>query len=68
MFGNIGLLEVGIIVLILLVLFGAKRIPLLFGSIGQGIRELRNSFRSDEIESGHAASEFSKNRERDQIT
>jgi sec-independent protein translocase protein TatA len=50
MFGNIGLLEIGIIALILLLLFGAKRIPLLMGSIGEGIRELKNSFRHDDTE------------------
>jgi len=50
MFGNIGLMEIGIIALILLLLFGAKRIPILMGSIGEGIRELKNSFRSDEVE------------------
>jgi sec-independent protein translocase protein TatA len=46
MFG-LGLMELGIIALILLLLFGAKRIPLLMGSIGQGIREFKHSFRDE---------------------
>ena len=48
MFGNIGFLEISIIALILLVVFGAKRIPTLFASFGQGIRELKRSFTDDE--------------------
>ena len=47
MFG-LGIMELGIIALILLLLFGAKRIPLVMGSIGQGIREFKQSFREDE--------------------
>ena len=49
MLGNIGFLEISIIALILLVLFGAKRIPALFASIGQGIRELKNSLLGEEV-------------------
>ena len=63
MFGtNIGLMELGIIALILLVLFGAKRIPLLLGSIGEGIRDFRDGFRKDELEPPNA--EDAKRRER----
>ena len=51
MFGNIGFLELALIALILLILFGAKRIPVLFGSIGQGVRELKRSFQSDDAAS-----------------
>ncbi|HYC51204.1 MAG TPA: twin-arginine translocase TatA/TatE family subunit [Gemmatimonadaceae bacterium] len=46
MFG-LGVVELGIIALILLLLFGAKRIPLLMGSIGEGIKELKHSFKDD---------------------
>ena len=52
MFG-LGLMELGIIALILLVVFGAKRIPAVMGSLGEGIRELRNSFKRDQIEPGN---------------
>jgi sec-independent protein translocase protein TatA len=63
MFGtNIGLMELGIIAVILLVLFGAKRIPLLLGSIGEGIREFRDGFRKDELNAPDA--EEAKRRER----
>lgn len=48
MFGtNLGPLELALIALILLVLFGAKRIPALLSSLGEGVRELKRSFRSD---------------------
>ena len=49
MLGNLGVLEISIIALILLVLFGAKRIPTLLASFGEGIRELKRSFDSDGI-------------------
>lgn len=68
MFG-LGLMELGIIALILLLLFGAKRIPAVMGSIGEGIRELRNSFKRDEIEPGSPddAEQRRKQREADRI-
>ncbi len=62
MLGNIGSLEIALIALILLVLFGAKRIPALMGSIGEGIRELKNSFRSDEVEKPDADGERLRDR------
>ena len=55
MFGNLGLLELSIVALILLLLFGAKRIPTLFGSIGTGLRELKRSF-AGEAEGGQGPS------------
>jgi sec-independent protein translocase protein TatA len=68
MFG-LGVMELGIIALILLLLFGAKRIPAVMGSIGEGIRELRNSFKRDEIEPGSAeeAEQRRRRREADRI-
>ena len=57
MFGNLGLLEISLILLILLVLFGAKRIPKVMGSIGEGIRELKNSFSGDSVEPGEPESQ-----------
>ena len=47
MFG-LGPIELTLLAIILLLLFGAKRIRLLLGSIGHGVREFRNSYRSDE--------------------
>ena len=43
MFGNLGITEIIIILSVLLLLFGGRRIPQLARDIGTGIRELRNS-------------------------
>lgn len=41
MFGSIGMQEVVLILFILLLLFGAKRLPELGQSLGKGIREFK---------------------------
>jgi len=43
MFGNLGFGEIMIIMLIVLVLFGANRIPEVSASFGKGIREFKKS-------------------------
>lgn len=43
MFGNLGLPEILIILLIVLLLFGAKRIPEVAGSLGRGINEFKRN-------------------------
>ena len=45
MFGKLGLPELAIIVLIILIIFGAGRLPEVGGAIGKGIREFRRSSR-----------------------
>lgn len=45
--GSFGGLEIAIVVLVILLLFGAKRIPELARGIGQGIQEFRKA--SDDI-------------------
>ncbi|MGH7568224.1 MAG: Sec-independent protein translocase subunit TatA/TatB [Gemmatimonadales bacterium] len=47
MLGNLGFTEIAILVLILVLFFGAKRIPEIGASIGKGIREFKNSLRDD---------------------
>ncbi len=47
MFGSFGGAELLVIVMVILLLFGAKRIPELARGIGQGINEFRKA--SDEI-------------------
>lgn len=44
---NIGPLEIVIILIIALVIFGPKRLPELGRSMGRGIREFKNSVTSD---------------------
>lgn len=43
MFGNLGFTEILLIVVAILLLFGAKRLPEIGSSIGKGIREFKRS-------------------------
>ena len=43
MLPNIGTFEAVILLFIVLLLFGAKRLPEIGGSLGKGIREFKNS-------------------------
>ncbi|MFL5633599.1 MAG: twin-arginine translocase TatA/TatE family subunit, partial [Gemmatimonadaceae bacterium] len=43
MIGNIGLPELLIIMVVILLLFGAKRIPEIAGSMGKGIKEFKKN-------------------------
>ena len=42
-FGNIGFMELMVILVIVLVLFGAKRVPEIGASIGKGIKEFKKN-------------------------
>ena len=42
-FGNIGFMELMVILVIVLVLFGARRVPEIGASIGRGIREFKRN-------------------------
>jgi sec-independent protein translocase protein TatA len=44
---NIGPLEIVVILIIALIVFGPKRLPELGRSMGRGIREFKNSLTSD---------------------
>ena len=50
MFGTFGPSELIIIFLVVLLLFGAKRLPEIGSSLGKGIREFKNSLRELEGE------------------
>ncbi len=43
MFGNLGMPEILLIMLVVLLLFGAKRIPEIAASMGKGIREFKKN-------------------------
>jgi sec-independent protein translocase protein TatA len=43
MFGNLGFGELMVIMIIVLVLFGAKRVPEISASFGKGIREFKRN-------------------------
>jgi sec-independent protein translocase protein TatA len=47
MLGNIGPLEIIVVLIIALVVFGPKRLPELGRSLGRGIREFRGSVTGD---------------------
>ena len=51
MFQSIGVPELVVILVILLVLFGAKKLPELARSIGSSAKELKTAFREDEDDS-----------------
>jgi sec-independent protein translocase protein TatA len=52
MFGNIGTGEIILILLIVLIFFGAKKIPELAQGLGKGLREFRKAAKDiqDEVE------------------
>ena len=50
MFGNLGMWEMLVLLFIVLLLFGAKRLPEIGGSLGKGIREFKGSLKEVEGE------------------
>lgn len=47
MLGNLGFTEIAILVLILVLFFGAKRIPEIGASIGKGIKEFKRGLKDE---------------------
>ncbi len=53
MFGGLGVLEVVVILFLLLLLFGAKRIPQIAKGLGEGIRNFKSDVKEpDQLSSG----------------
>ncbi|HVX32546.1 MAG TPA: twin-arginine translocase TatA/TatE family subunit [Solirubrobacterales bacterium] len=50
MIGNIGPLEIGIVLLIALLVFGPRRLPELGNSLGRGIRDFGKGIKGEETE------------------
>ncbi len=50
MFGNLGAGEIMLIVLVILLLFGAKKIPELAQGLGKGMKEFKKSLKDVEEE------------------
>ncbi len=50
MFGNIGATEIILIILVILLLFGAKKIPELAQGIGKGMKEFKKAVKDVEDE------------------
>ncbi len=53
MFGNLGATEIILIILVILILFGAKKIPELAQGLGKGMKEFKKAIREveDDIKS-----------------
>lgn len=50
MLPNLGFTEIAILLLILVLFFGAKRIPEIGASIGKGIKEFKRGLKTDEVQ------------------
>jgi TatA/E family protein of Tat protein translocase len=50
MLGSIGPLEIGIVLVIALMIFGPKRLPELGGSLGKGIRDFGKGIKGEDDE------------------
>jgi sec-independent protein translocase protein TatA len=59
-FGGLGMWEVLLIMLVLLLVFGAKRLPELGSSLGKGIREFKKSVKEIEGELSRVTDEPSR--------
>lgn len=59
MLGNFGFTEIAILVLILVLFFGARRIPEIGASIGKGIKEFKRGLKDEAPEQTPPPSESS---------
>ena len=50
--GPIGTMELLIILFIIVLLFGASRLPQIFGGVGKGIKEFKSAMRDEETKPG----------------
>ena len=48
MFGSLGLPELLVILLIVIIIFGANKLPLLGRGLGEGLRNFKDSVKGDE--------------------
>lgn len=59
-FGNLGGGEIFLIALVVLLLFGGKKIPELMRGIGQGVKSFKDGMRDDTDETKKSASDETK--------
>lgn len=65
MIGGLGIWELLLIFFIVLVFFGARRLPEIGSSLGKGIREFKDSLR--EVTDGEERGEISGGREEEEL-
>lgn len=61
LFQNFGLWEVVIIALVVLLLFGGKKIPELMSGLGKGVKSFKKGMNEVEDEINKAADDYDKN-------
>jgi sec-independent protein translocase protein TatA len=66
MFGNIGATELIIILVIVLVLFGARKVPEIGASIGKGIREFKRNI--SDVDKQVRSTDETRERDRDRLS
>ena len=66
MFGRIGIWQIVLIVLVVLLLFGGKKIPELMKGIGKGVRSFKDGINGIEGDSDKAAEKSSKDSAKDE--
>jgi len=59
-FGGIGAPELLIVLLIVLLIFGAGKLPEVFGSLGKGLREFKKSQNEDPEQIAESATDTAK--------
>ena len=64
MFGSLGVPELFIILLIVIIIFGANKLPQLGKGLGQGLRNFKDSVKGDETEKPSTEIEASASRDR----
>jgi len=60
MFENIGFGEILILAIVILVLFGGKKIPEVMGGLGKGMKEFKKAMKDDEPSKGTDKKEIEK--------
>lgn len=61
MFSNIGTMEIIVIVFVIILLFGAKKIPELFQGLGKGVKEFKKAMNEVESEISKTPTDKSDN-------
>ncbi len=61
MIGSLGLPEILLLVLLIIILFGGKKIPEVFKGLGEGIKNFKKAMKSDEDEGDNGKKDNNSN-------